>query len=68
MGGICGIYCNFLSSEIVTTYRMVESMQHRGYDNVGFYTDDYVVLAHNDSKKYRNIKPNSRCSAVVNAM
>lgn len=51
MGGICGIYCNFLSSEIVTTYRMVESMQHRGYDNVGFYTDDYVVLAHNDSKK-----------------
>jgi asparagine synthase (glutamine-hydrolysing) len=29
---------------------MVEAMQHRGYKNIGFFTDDYVVLAHNGSK------------------
>jgi len=50
MSGISGIYCNFLKSEVLTTYRMVDSMQHRGYDNIGFFTDDYVVLAHNCSR------------------
>jgi len=30
---------------------MAQSMQHRGHDNIGFFTDDYVVLAHNGSKR-----------------
>ncbi len=49
MGGISGIYCSFRNSGIVTTYRMIYSLQHRGFDNIGFFTDEYIALAHNCS-------------------
>ena len=47
MCGISGIYCNFRSSDIISAYRMASSMYHRGPDHTGYFTDEYVALAHN---------------------
>ena len=47
MCGISGIYCNFRSSDIISAYRMASSMYHRGPDHTGYFTDEYIALAHN---------------------
>ncbi len=47
MCGISGIYCNFRSSDIITAYRMASAMYHRGPNHTGYFTDEYVALAHN---------------------
>lgn len=47
MCGISGIYCNFRSSDIISAYRMASSMYHRGPNHTGYFTDEYIALAHN---------------------
>lgn len=51
MSGISGFYGNDQVFDITMLYKMVESMSLRGNKRVGFYSDDFIKLAQNNSDR-----------------